>query len=117
MDVAHAIRMGFGAALLLFQLAMIVQARRTTARYFCWAPFDMQTEYWIGASVNGKELSAAEIRSRYRRPAHGVDNRSVQHVIDIIEQVERRLSAAGAEVTMRYRINGKPEQTWRWDRN
>ena len=91
---------------------MIVQARRTTARYFCWAPFDMQTEYWIRASLNGKELTPAEVRSRYRRPAHGVDNRSVQHVIDIIEEAERQLSA-GAEVTMRFRINGKPEQTWR----
>ncbi|MBI1791791.1 MAG: hypothetical protein HYR60_30055 [Acidobacteria bacterium] len=104
-----------GAALLLFQAGMIVYARFVPSRYFCWAPFDMQTEYALEVTVNGRELSAGEIRRRYRRPRKGVDNRSAQHVIDIIEGYERNYgSGEHAQVVMRYRINGKPEQVWNW---
>ena len=96
---------------------MIGYARFVPSRYFCWAPYDTQTEYRISASVNGKPLSEREIRTRYRRPAHGFDNRSPQHVIDIVQGVEERNAAAGqADVSMRYRVNGKEEQTWRWTR-
>ena len=62
--VRHA-RTILGGGILLFQLVMIGYARYVPARYFCWA----------------------EIRSRYRRP-HGVDNRSIQHVMDIVQQYE-----------------------------
>lgn len=114
--MAHVLRTAIGAALLLFQIVMIAHARRTTARYFCWAPFDMQTEYWISASFGGKTLSPAEIRSRYRRPAHGVDNRSVQHVIDIIQEVEAAHPGDPASVTMRYQINGRTSGEWKYTR-
>jgi hypothetical protein len=69
----------------------------------------------VTASVNGRKLSPAEIRKRYRRPAKGVDNRSVQHVIDIFEQAERRYHRDDpAEILMQYRINGHRTGEWRW---
>lgn len=102
-------------ALLLAQLVLIVVARTTPARYFCWAPFDMQTDYQLECSLNGRKLSSAEIRQRYRRPAKGTDNRSVQNLIDVIQGYEEQYAGANrADIRMRYRINGKEEQLWQF---
>ena len=108
-------RLGLGVALLVFQAGAIVYARYVPSRYFCWAPFDMQTEYEATVQVAGRPLSAAEMRERYWRPGKGVDNRSVQHVIDIFEQTEQRYHAADpARIVLRYRVNGHRAGEWRW---
>ena len=108
-------RLAAGVALLVFQLAMIVYARFVPSRYFCWAPFDIQTEYKLQVTVNGRPLTGKEIRFRYRRPQAGTDNRSPQHVIDIIQGYEENYGRNDrAQVMMRYRVNGKQEQVWRW---
>ncbi|MEX2263603.1 MAG: hypothetical protein WD696_16725 [Bryobacteraceae bacterium] len=108
-------RLAIGVAFLAFQIAAIVYARYVPSRYFCWAPFDMQTEYWLEVTVDGRPLNGQEIRRRYRRPQHGVDNRSPQHVIDIVQQCEERYAAAErVRVRMRYTVNGKEERQWHW---
>jgi hypothetical protein len=49
------------------------------------------------------------------RPKQGVDNRSIQHVMDIVQQYEESYGRSDhAAVVMRYRINGKAEQEWRY---
>jgi hypothetical protein len=102
-----------GLSLLAFQVGAIVYARFVPARYFCWAPYDMQTKYQLHVTVNGKQLTDKDIAQRYRRPQNGIDNRSVQHVIDIIELTEQRYhSADSTEVVMTYTINGKKEERW-----
>lgn len=103
-------------SLFIFQLGAIVYARFVPTRYFCWAPFDTQTEYTAYASVNGRKLSSAEFRQRYRRPMHGFDNRSPHHVIDMLQQVEERRVKPGEHATlvMTYRVNGKETHEWRW---
>lgn len=104
-----------GGGILLFQLVMIGYARYVPARYFCWAPYDVQSEYRLDVSIGGRALTAAEIRSRYRRPRQGVDNRSIQHVMDIVQQYEESYGRGDrARVLMKYRINGKAEQEWRY---
>jgi hypothetical protein len=102
--------------LFAFQLGAIAYARFVPTRYFCWAPFDTQTDYVASATVNGHELTAAEFRQRYRRPMRGFDNRSPRHVIDMLQQVEEKRAASGqkAVVVMKYRVNGKELQEWRW---
>src|SRR5947209_4809326 len=102
--------------LFAFQLGAIVYARFVPTRYFCWAPFDTQTEYAATATVNGHRLNGSEFRKRYRRPAKGFDNRSPQHVIDMLKQVEERRSARGEKSTivMLYRVNGKEPKEWDW---
>ena len=56
-----------------------------------------------------------EIRRRYRRAREGSDNRSFRNLMDIVEQYERSYGAADhARVRMRYRVNGKEEQEWRY---
>ena len=102
--------------LLAFQLAAIVYARFVPTRYFCWAPFDIQTDYTATSTVNGHTLTAAEFQKRYRRARHGFDNRSPQHVIDMLQQVEEKRVALGdqATIVMKYRVNGKEPQEWHW---
>jgi hypothetical protein len=109
------VRTAVGVLFLAFQLAAIVYARRSPSRYFCWAPYDTQTDFTIRAALHGRPLTPAEIRQRYRRPARGSDNRSPQHVIDMIEGVERRLPPdRQADVLLTYRVNGRPERSWQW---
>ena len=99
---------------LVFQLGAIVYARFVPSRYFCWAPYDTQTEYWVAVRQGDRELSPAEIRARYRRPAHGYDNRSPQHVIDMFEQAEERYHRADpARIEMRYKVNGHLDGQWK----
>src|SRR5262249_28708370 len=109
------VRAAIGGAILLFQLGMIGYARFVPSRYFCWAPYDIQSDYRLDVTIGGRKLTAAEIRKRYRRPKQGVDNRSIQHVMDIVRQYEDTYGAAdSASVVMKYRINGKAEQEWRY---
>lgn len=102
--------------LFIFQLGAIAYARFVPTRYFCWAPFDTQTDYVATSIVNGHKLTAAEFRQRYRRPMRGFDNRSPQHVIDMLQQVEEKRSAFNekATIVMRYRVNGKELREWHW---
>jgi hypothetical protein len=104
-----------GGGILLFQLVMIGYARFVPSRYFCWAPYDIQSEYRLDVSIGGRNLTPAQVRSRYRRPRQGVDNRSIQHVMDIVQQYEETYGSADhAQVVMKYRINGKAEQEWQY---
>jgi len=53
-------RTTIGLALLGFQVFMIGYARFVPSRYFCWAPYDIQTEYRLDVTVNGRRLTAKE---------------------------------------------------------
>jgi hypothetical protein len=109
-------RVAIPLLLLGFQIGAIVYARMVPTRYFCWAPYDTQTEYDATATVNGHVLTAGEFRARYRRPEHGSDNRSPQHVIDMLAQAEAKHARLGDKTTieMKYRINGKELLEWHW---
>jgi len=109
------VRALIGILLLGFQVAAIAYARFVPSRYFCWAPYDMQTDYQVDVWVNGRKLEPREIRERYRRAARGTDNRSLQHVIDIFQQTEERYHQGDrALIAMRYLINGHIRGEWRW---
>ena len=43
-----------------FQLGAIVYARFVPTRYFCWAPYDIQTDYVATATVDGNIIVKAE---------------------------------------------------------
>ena len=108
-------RLLLASAWLVFQLGAIAYARFVPARYFCWAPYDTQTEYWVTVHQGARELSPAEIRKRYRRAAHGFDNRSAQNVIDMFQQAEERYHRSDpARIEMRYRVNGHIDGQWKW---
>jgi hypothetical protein len=109
------LRLVTGAAILLAQVVTIAYARFIPARYFCWAPFDMQTDYSMTVWIDGAQLTPREVLKRYRRPARGTDNRSVQNLIDMVQLYEERYNRGEkVRVEMKYRINGKEEPEWRW---
>ncbi|MCB9676358.1 MAG: hypothetical protein H6737_14640 [Alphaproteobacteria bacterium] len=89
--------------------------------YGNWAPFHEHATYTVDARIDGVRLDPAGVRARYGCYAHFYDaatdrdwqlNR-MQHVLGWIERVERS-SAHPAEVRVRYRIDGGPEQLWEW---
>ena len=108
-------RFALGAILLILQAGAIVRARFANDRYFCWAPFDQQTKYSIGLAIGDEGLTDDQIRRRYRRPAEGYDNRSAQHLFDIITRAEQKFEKWGrSRVVVRYSVNGHEEQEWRY---
>ena len=110
-------RRALGVAVLLFQIGAIVYARFVPARYFCWAPYDAQNDYVIEVVVDERLLSHDEIRQRYKKRARGTDNRSIQHIKDIISGYETSDGAGeDAKVTLSFRVNGGEEQSWKWPR-
>lgn len=108
-------RFAIGVLLLALQVGAIVRARFANDRYFCWAPFDQQTKYAIGLAIGDEGLTEPQIQRRYRRPAEGVDNRSAQHLFDIITRAEKKFEKWGrSRVYVRYSINGHEEREWRY---
>jgi hypothetical protein len=104
-----------GIGLLALQAGAVVHARFSSARYFCWAPHDSQTEYRIEAMASGEPLDDATLGRRYRFPPTGVEAYSSQHVLDIVRQYEETYGRDDeVRVVVRYRVNGGAPQEWRW---
>jgi len=103
-------------AFLALQAALVVRAHVVGTRFFCWAPHDMQTEYVIEATVAGRRLDDAAIRRRYLLASHGWDSHHWRNVASVLRQREERAARAeaAAAVVLRYRVNGRPPETWRW---
>ena len=113
--IMRTLRWTIGLSLLAFQVGAIVYARFVPTRYFCWAPFDMQTDYRLEVKVNGTSLTKEQILKRYNRRAEGTDNRSSRHIMDIVEQTEQRYHAEDrTEVIMSYTVNGKKVPPWHY---
>ncbi len=110
------LRRAVGVAFILAQLGSIAYARFVPTRYFCWAPFDALATYQLSVvRADGTALTPAEIRARYHRSAKGLEQRAIQHLMDIISQYERTYGRAdGIRATLTYRVNGSEERTWQW---
>ena len=106
----------FCAVLLILQGVAIVRARTVSSRYFCWAPFDIQTEYELTVALpNRQVLTGPAAGLRYRLPDYGQDNRSPQHIIDTVQQYEQTYGRNDhAQVLMQYTVNGTRRGQWRW---
>jgi len=110
-------RMYVGLAILAAQLVMVGVARVHPIRFYTWAPFDSQNDFSIHAIVNGRELAPDDVQERYRKPAVGRSPRSIYEVTSTVEYVETHYHKGDhATVTVVYRTNGGPEQTWRFPR-
>ncbi|HTL70963.1 MAG TPA: hypothetical protein VL404_06700 [Candidatus Eisenbacteria bacterium] len=111
---ASRLRAGLAAAFLLFQVGLMVRARFTEARYFCWAPFDSKNEYALEVVAAGRRLPDEEVRRRYGIPPRGTDHRSIQHVKDLVRQYEETYGRADdARVVLHYKTNGVEKRDWR----
>ena len=97
------------------QLIMVVAARFTDERSFCWAPHDTQTEFELTVIVNGKELSAEEIRKRFRTKKIGRNPRGVGNIKRaLIQHCETYGKDDEVLITMDHKINGIRKEPWKW---
>jgi hypothetical protein len=99
-----------------FQASAIVYARFHETRYFCWAPFDIQTAYSMHVfGEQGRELSKGEIRERYQMSAESVEQRSYQHIFNAVKQYETSYGKNdGYRVTIEYTVNGGEPLAWQF---
>lgn len=104
-----------GITFLTLQLLLIVYARFTPERFFCWAPYDERAHYEIDIHIDGRQLSPKEITTRYHYPSLGWEPRSIHNVISMARQYEATYGAQdNASVIIHYEKNGRPQQTWTW---
>ena len=110
-------RLLVGIIFLMLQIAAIVYARFIPERFFCWAPYDIHTKFEVFVTIDGRDLSNAEIQSRYGYKMKGWEQRSIHNVISLISQYERTYGKTDdANVYMIYSINGHPEQKWTYNK-
>lgn len=101
------------AIVFAIQIAGIAWARIGPTRYLSWAPYDQISFYRIDADRQGVPLSDGDIAARYRLPAAGRENRSIDHVLLAVAQYERTYGRDdGVRVRVAYRVNGGAEQVW-----
>jgi hypothetical protein len=114
------------AVLVLFlQAAAIAQQHLGPTRYFAWAPNDYIVQYQIRVNVADHDLTAAEIRDRYRylyATASGPADAKVlsgtfefppEQLIDELRQYEETFGRGQhATVKLSYSLNGRPMQLW-----
>ncbi|MEM9159019.1 MAG: hypothetical protein AAGB46_08200 [Verrucomicrobiota bacterium] len=104
-----------GLLLIAFQLAAFVYAKVVDSRYFCWAPFDMHTSYQMEVVIDGRALTPQQIKTRYHLDHKGGNPRSYVEILGPIQQYEETYGKTdGAQITVRYSVNGKPEQIWEY---
>lgn len=108
-------RLYIGIAILVAQLVMIGVARVHPIRFYTWAPFDSQNDFTITSIVNGRQLTPDEVMQRYRKAAKGRSPRSIYEVYSTVEYVETHYHKGDqATVTVTWRTNGGPEQSWQF---
>lgn len=104
-----------GAAFLVLQAGLVLAARFTPARYFCWAPHTAQVQFQIEVHVAGRQLSQPEVWQRYGFNSRDWEAHAACHVMDAVRMYESSLGRDdNARITMHYRINGGDLHTWHW---
>lgn len=106
-------RVTFSVLFILTQIVLIVYARYTPLRFFCWAPYDIHTKYEINAIINDSIYGPKQLESRYNYSMEGWEQRSIHNIFYIIEQYENTYGKYDSvEVKALYSINGRKEEEW-----
>lgn len=100
------------------QFFLIVNGQFTKSKYFNWVPYDEISLYEISVLVNEKNLNAAEIENRYRKPKFGRENRDFHNLISIVNQYESSYGKnEEAYVRIVFLTNGYRKTIWSWPEN
>ncbi|MFL5319821.1 MAG: hypothetical protein ACJ790_09200 [Myxococcaceae bacterium] len=112
-------------ALLVVQLLLIARAQLSDDRYFGWAPFHSHARYRVEVSIDGRELSPAEVRARYQLPGYhvaangwGWELNDPRHLVQWIRQYEEsygKSDHARVRLTLRP-LEGAEQVAWEQDR-
>jgi hypothetical protein len=106
-----------GILILAAQVASIAYARCVPEKWFCWAPYDEHVQFQLEVRIDGERLSEEQLRARYRLPAL-TERRAFANIVDKLVQAESTYyDGEEAEITLRYRINGRAEEVWTWPRS
>ena len=106
-----------GSTIILFQIAMMINARFVDARYFSFAPHDSQNEYQVDAVIDGKLLNDEAFYKRYRIKREHINPRAISHIRNILLQYENTYGKKNqSEITIKYQTNGGPMKYWRWSK-
>jgi hypothetical protein len=104
------------ALILVVQVGAVayVHLSGTNERYFAWGPNDFFVVYTITTSVDGHAWTPEQVAKSYEVPAHGTWEWPVQQLIDILKRYQEFYGTGQHEVvTLRYTLDGHPEQVWR----
>lgn len=106
----------FTILFLAAQLFLIGYARFIPERFFCWAPYDQHTYYEIQVRLDNNLLNTGEVAARYKYKAKGWEPRSIYNVFNMVKHFEEGIDASDrAQVLIRYSINGRKQQEWRYE--
>lgn len=110
------IRTSAAVLFLTLQLCLVIGAQFTSRRYFCWAPNDYANTFTVQVTLNGNKLSEEQALLRYQLQDRKLSYENpASHIIDLIRQYEQTYGRNdGAEVLLKWSLNGHEEQTWRW---
>ena len=107
------LRFILGILFLVLQIASVVYARFIPERFFCWGPYDNQTNYNIAVTIDNKQLSLDEIHERYRYKSHGWEQRTIHNVFAYVSQYEATYGIDdNAKIVITYSTNGRAKQKW-----
>jgi hypothetical protein len=109
------LRASVGIAFLAVQAALVAFGVLGGNRSFSWAPHTTQIHYQIHATVDDRLLSPDEVNRRFHVAQDGWEAHDIRNVQAIVTQYARTYGRHEAiRVSLRYRINGGPEQFWQW---
>jgi len=99
------------------QAFLIIYARYTPERFFCWSPYDEHSYMEVSVVIKGEELTGSEIKKRYHYRAIGWEKRSINNVFYLIKRYEMTYGIKdSAKVLVKYAINGHKEQIWKLEK-
>ena len=97
------------------QIIAFAYAKVVDSRYFCWAPFDMHVSYEMEVVIDSHPLTPEQITDRYHLSQRGGNPRSYVEILGPIQQYEETYGKGdGAQITVKYSVNGNPEQLWKY---
>lgn len=111
------LRYVIGIIFLALQVGSIAYARFIPQRFFCWGPFDNHSRFQVSVTIEDKALTEEEIDKRYRYHSEGWEQRSMDNIFSYIQQYEDTYGKNdNAKVSVTYSSNGKPQETWTYQR-
>jgi len=102
-----------GIVYLSVQLISIFNARVSENRYFCWAPHDIQTEYYLNIYTSSGELSSLRIKEIYGIPQKGRIDLPPSHIFNLVQTKHYVDNDSLLKVVFNFKVNGKEWEVWK----
>lgn len=81
-------------------------------KLYCWAPYDQICTYKIELYLDGQLQTDEAVRKRYHVKARGRENRSINNLFLLVEDLENRRSKEKVKTIIHYAVNGISHDKW-----